>query len=1456
MATKPQTSYPDFKYDLTKGQLSDELGVIQEYFGPSKFFDLSASSGRPVDSTTLAYEYSRNNEFMTNIVHFNFVNGTGWMFALAPPGRTKSMNKTWTTFTWERHAMEPAPEDTTPRYVTHSMETQEDQLTRFNIGATMRHDLFKRPEGRVIMENNYSSMISGGWITAKLVVGQAVINGKLYWQEWHAQYGTPCSNVMDAMRDEIDLFGALSKDEKGIYKLHHHVEELVRENGPKINMIVLAKGSLNFLSASGYETEAFRRGEAVVQNRLSLGAKSMTGLFPGITIFEDEVFSLQNIGPDEINVFTRTAMIGRYFMVDGSDFGANSDNYNAKKHLSVKAASMDIDAYKEISIATLIDKCLRWGGGADGDELTPLVQGMVDFAEGLLQRSGIRLHDPELLDPYVWRDESYAGSGDSGSNGYHVIQHWGDMDKHYFTVNQNIIFGQKVAAIVKKELKSTELDEIRELKSLRDRLYDVDDILNESVEGYFTAIAGNPENQHFSKNGTRTRRAELMLKANRHGAVQPPHISRRDLGGMPNGALYVVDPVTRVENYVWAVYPENAEKNADGSYTVTLESSDPLVPAEIRDAMTENSVTINVDAGFTPIGQPGYPAFYVLAPRNAFGTINAAGESQDWTTKLANAGELEPISVRATRAGVTDATTSNVKGGTLGIRNIKLVTAPAIPLGYGIITGLRTLAELHAQKAYRGWDEDLCMTAWKGVRSLDRLAQIMIRISPKCELLSEKYTAAYMLSPDKEKNALNNIISNLWDTVKYPVWVRQPGSGDIAPGLGYRGVKTNIHGATNIEEESTVPQLSADQLDEILRSMGFEDDGSGGFAIGKTVISKDEARRTLREILQNGQVDSKLYHELTSVDGKRDLVMKSYASKNGVGHALYELLGDRMDTSDVPKFGAENNKSKTFAVAFVTELVREKDATRRTHIFNVLLGHAFASSQGPVKKPTKATVASMLDKARAFQGAKKRVFRSDFEEDVQRIKKHRENPALSEVEGSLFVNTRLAINGKVFEQLAEMAESDNRMLYRVANSVLRPSDPANPHRPLAAVPAYGEGEDVENAARATVSDMTFARTHQTTRLSETVFGKAHLISERPKLEDPLYRGETHHDIHSMKSARYSPYKRQPQHMPPTLVSDPDGPLYAGAESVFDREGRPIADTERIKEKKWLVFRFEEISRDMESDDIGRMGALMLCLTRVSKSSLLNWVKEGLTPPDCCYIIAQPWIRIRMSSGLWAQGGVETAETGYNYEDVVLQFNGKNKTWHMHYTLWLGCFIYQPQNYVIMKDIKFEGYLGGMDDTFNDDPQSFDTQAIDWATVRSSFVFSCGATFSRDLAMKTANPLCLYGKYDPKALPYNFANRNAIFSPNGPLYPSFPFYEFVWGFTSINAANDVDQSTFAAIRESTYIPGIMPMANHKTYNEVTKDFTTMHHGSGHLDPFEPPMLQKLNGKITFSNNRTN
>ncbi len=80
----------------------------------------------------------------------------------------------------------------------------------------------------------------------------------------------------------------------------------------------------------------------------------------------------------------------------------------------------------------------------------------------------------------------------------------------------------------------------------------------------------------------------------------------------------------------------------------------------------------------------------------------------------------------------------------------------------------------------------------------------------------------------------------------------------------------------------------------------------------------------------------------------------------------------------------------------------------------------------------------------------------------------------------------------------------------------------------------------------------------------------------------------------------------------------------------------------------------------------------------------------------------------------------------------------NKTWIMHYTVWLGAAILDPLRILIQPDVKFEGYVAGMDDTMIRQERWMPSN-IEFSTLGSAFVFACGATFS-SLAARQNSPV--------------------------------------------------------------------------------------------------------------------
>ena len=126
---------------------------------------------------------------------------------------------------------------------------------------------------------------------------------------------------------------------------------------------------------------------------------------------------------------------------------------------------------------------------------------------------------------------------------------------------------------------------------------------------------------------------------------------------------------------------------------------------------------------------------------------------------------------------------------------------------------------------------------------------------------------------------------------------------------------------------------------------------------------------------------------------------------------------------------------------------------------------------------------------------------------------------------------------------------------------------------------------------------------------------------------------------------------------------------------------------------------------------------------------------------------------------FASGGGEgsVAELMYGFEDISNQMDNSSKSWQVHYTIYMGCMIKLLDHLMYIQDVCIVEYLGGGDETVFTLEDGFDPQKIDFTPgsgLKSSFVISCGANFSREKARECANPMSLSGDFEVKFLQVN------------------------------------------------------------------------------------------------------
>ena len=184
----------------------------------------------------------------------------------------------------------------------------------------------------------------------------------------------------------------------------------------------------------------------------------------------------------------------------------------------------------------------------------------------------------------------------------------------------------------------------------------------------------------------------------------------------------------------------------------------------------------------------------------------------------------------------------------------------------------------------------------------------------------------------------------------------------------------------------------------------------------------------------------------------------------------------------------------------------------------------------------------------------------------------------------------------------------------------------------------------------------------------------------------------------------------------------------------------------------------------------------------------------------------------------------------------------------------------PDHMMFIQDVTIVEYLGGGDDTVFTIEDGFDPRNIDFTPgsgLKSSFVLSCGANFTRSKARECANPLSLTGDYETSFLRRaNYDVNLGLGSKKKLQYPSALYYDYLFGFSYINQRRNYSDITFKQVRDSNYLDSVtcLYMAPHNGYNRATNAFTNLILGDGHFAEVRAPCRKYLSNAITVLSDR--
>jgi hypothetical protein len=661
------------------GQYATQWKSVMSWFGtPGNLSPTEDISTRPCTNDTILHYYGNKLEYAGQMLQTQLVDLKGWHFEVAELKKEKGLAKIIDKLTLHNAVMKPAPTESVPEFLTYSTEKFVFRLTKYHGAFETNAEFLMTAPGQELFAQQQAQAVGSMNTTLKLLLTTAIINAP---NEWivHAR-NTQYASVRDALSREVNMTFVVNKDPEALFSTNNWVKAFTSEYNTKFDAIVMPFNSLNSIVYSGHETDPQKIKEDVSYDRLVRGKDSLQVALPGMTIYEDPILNVQNL-PANIEMLKRRMFQGEFVIVGDTSYGSrdHSGRYHSEQDSSISTLDATNDTLSPIFLSECIENDMAW----EGNEPSPKFSDMINNIQGVLTKTGIEIFRDQY-DPWIITSKHVINDGNRPvGNGAHVISTWGNQALAYRSLEQDTQYGSKAADKIKAKLGAEKLKILDDGKQLTKRLYDINDIKAESVQGFFFAVGANqenwmtpdaPENMYKST-------GSIYLKGNPHGSVNIPYVDQNpeitnmynemrgdseflvrdqaiDLKG--SGVMYVM--INGLRYYVWALeYEDNplveldARKFRDfGPNVVDNENDfgDVAVGGWVAKNSSETGRPIYVFGDWARknnIDDPGRRAIsaslgttrfvnklkgFILAPFDFFGRVSTDGRAKNWMRNL------------------------------------------------------------------------------------------------------------------------------------------------------------------------------------------------------------------------------------------------------------------------------------------------------------------------------------------------------------------------------------------------------------------------------------------------------------------------------------------------------------------------------------------------------------------------------------------------------------------------------------------------------------------------------------------------------------------------------------------------------------------------------------------------------------------------------------------------------
>jgi hypothetical protein len=292
----------------------------------------------------------------------------------------------------------------------------------------------------------------------------------------------------------------------------------------------------------------------------------------------------------------------------------------------------------------------------------------------------------------------------------------------------------------------------------------------------------------------------------------------------------------------------------------------------------------------------------------------------------------------------------------------------------------------------------------------------------------------------------------------------------------------------------------------------------------------------------------------------------------------------------------------------------------------------------------------------------------------------------------------------------------------------------------------------------------------------------------------------------------------------------------------------------------MARRANYIMDKLVNNRIALLGAFCFIFSRISRQACHALLDNGLRLP-MNFGLMWPFIRINTYAILFAQGGAETCQLRYGFTRATNPSDGMHMMQHINLVTTMGCAVINPANIVIIPDAALAGYESGLSSKFMKHPRETKIQAsrgFDIANIKHDgcYVVDLPVTCTRSSVMREGhNPMTIFGRHDPEVYVGVYADRDNIFNPKEPHFPSWNAYNVNFGWTNVNQNARYDARSYRHLKESNFVPGTMFLCRTQTWNSAENRFTYDNgtRGTGPLDFVDPEKTDfkaMMDGTVDF------